>query len=66
MHSLSHRRTRSVPIMLKFPGMTHEPPDEPVLPSGTSDESDIGWGDQPEPDSDDRLREDRPPHWDTP
>jgi hypothetical protein len=26
----------------------------------------VGWGERPEPDDDDRLRQDRPPHWDTP
>jgi hypothetical protein len=43
MHSLSQQPACSVPIMLKFPGMTLEPPDDPVLPEHTSDESDICW-----------------------
>lgn len=42
------------------------PADQPLLPSRSSDETDVGWGERPEPDDDDRLRQDRPPHWDTP
>ncbi len=34
----------------------------PVLPDVTSDEQDIGWGDRPEPDDDERLLRDVPPH----
>ena len=30
----------------------------------TEDETSIGWGEDPEPDDDERLRQDRPPHWD--
>jgi hypothetical protein len=42
---------------------------EPVVPDTTSDERAVGWGDDlddaAERDSDDeRLREDRPPHYD--
>ena len=66
MHSLTQPPPCSVPIKLKFSGMTLEPPDDPVLPEHTSDESDVCWGGHPEPDDEDRLREDRPPHWDTP
>jgi hypothetical protein len=33
-------------------------------PLRSLDDSDTGWGDRPEPDDDERLREDRPPHWD--
>lgn len=40
--------------------------DSPVLPERSSDESDVGWGDRPDPDDDERLRQDRPPHWDSP
>jgi hypothetical protein len=35
----------------------------PVLPDRSSDETDVGWGDPPEPDDRDRLQRDRPPHW---
>jgi hypothetical protein len=41
-------------------------PPGPALPDRSADETDIGWGDRPDPSDDDRLREDRPPHWDTP
>jgi hypothetical protein len=27
------------------------------------DDTDTGWGELPEVDDDERLREDRPPHW---
>jgi hypothetical protein len=41
-----------------------EPPAEkPTLPERSGDEADVGWGDRPEPDDDDRLNRDRPPHW---
>jgi hypothetical protein len=36
----------------------------PVLPQRGSDETDAGWGERPEPDDDDRLRQERPPHYD--
>jgi len=39
--------------------------DDPVLPPRSPDDSDIGWGERPEPDDDERLRQDRPPHWDS-
>jgi hypothetical protein len=47
--------------------MRPDPDDEPVLPARTEDETGIGWGEapeDPEPDDDERLRRDRPPHWD--
>lgn len=40
-----------------------EPDDKPVLPVQSEDETDVGWGEAAEPD-DERLRRDRPPHWD--
>lgn len=40
------------------------PDDDP--PEQGEDETDVGWGDQPEPDDDDRYIRDRPPHWDSP
>jgi hypothetical protein len=36
----------------------------PVLPQRGSDETDAGWGERPEPDDDERLRQERPPHYD--
>jgi hypothetical protein len=38
--------------------------DKPAVPVKSLDDSDIGWGELPDRDTDDRLREDRPPHWD--
>jgi hypothetical protein len=38
--------------------------DKPLLPEQSQDETGIGWGEAPEPDDDERLRQDRPPHWD--
>jgi hypothetical protein len=40
------------------------PDARPVLPQRGSDETDAGWGERPEPDDDERLREERPPHHD--
>lgn len=34
----------------------------PTLPDITSDEQDVGWGDRPEPDDDERLLREVPPH----
>jgi hypothetical protein len=39
-------------------------PDESLLPAHSEEETGIGWGEAPEPDDDERLRRDRPPHWD--
>jgi hypothetical protein len=36
--------------------------DRPVLPDGTADERDLGWGESPEPDDDDRYLREVPPH----
>jgi hypothetical protein len=33
-----------------------------VLPDVTDDERDVGWGDVPEPDGDERLLREVPPH----
>jgi hypothetical protein len=38
--------------------------DKPVLPVKSTDETSVGWGEAPEPDDEERLRQDRPPHWD--
>ena len=37
---------------------------KPLLPEQSQDETGIGWGEAPEPDDDQRLRQERPPHWD--
>jgi hypothetical protein len=53
--------------------MRPDPDDKPVLPARSEDETGIGWGEAPdapeapgapEPDDDERLRRERPPHWD--
>jgi hypothetical protein len=59
--------------------MRSEPDDKPVLPVQSEDETGIGWGEAPEAprapgapggpdasehDDDERLRRERPPHWD--
>jgi hypothetical protein len=41
-----------------------EADDKPVLPVKSVDETSVGWGEAPEPDDEERLRQDRPPHWD--
>jgi len=42
---------------------TSDTDDKPLLPEQSQDESGIGWGEAPEPDDEERLRQDRPPHW---
>jgi hypothetical protein len=42
-----------------------DPDGAPLLPIGNPADSDAAWGDQPEPDDDERLTRDRPPHWDS-
>ncbi|MBG0830724.1 hypothetical protein HS041_23470 [Planomonospora sp. ID67723] len=34
-----------------------------ILPDQTSDDTDLGWGEWRGSGDDDRLLEDRPPHW---
>ncbi|MGH3199430.1 MAG: hypothetical protein ACRDNT_26705 [Streptosporangiaceae bacterium] len=41
-----------------------EPDDQPVLPARSREDTDAGWGERPEPDDDERLSRERPPHWD--
>jgi hypothetical protein len=40
-----------------------DPRDEPVLPTQSQDDTDVGWGEPPAPDDDERLNRERPPHW---
>ena len=42
-----------------------DPDDQPALPVRSPDDTDVGWGEQPEPDDDERLYRERPPHWDS-
>jgi hypothetical protein len=37
--------------------------DEPLLPEQSREDTDAGWGEYTEPGDDERLRLDRPPHW---
>lgn len=48
----------------RSPAEPPAPDDRPVLPSRSEDETDIGWGDHPDPSPDDHYLRDRPPHWD--
>lgn len=41
------------------------PDDKPVLPVKSQDDTDSGWGEHAEPDDDERLCRERPPHWDS-
>jgi hypothetical protein len=40
-----------------------DPRDEPVLPTQSTEDTDVGWGEPPEQDDDERLVRERPPHW---
>jgi hypothetical protein len=42
-----------------------DPGDTPALPVKGQEDTDAGWGEQPEPDDNERLRRERPPHWDS-
>ena len=44
--------------------MPPDPEDKPALQEHGDEETGIGWGEDPEPDDEERLRRDRPPHWD--
>jgi hypothetical protein len=37
----------------------------PILPVQSREDTDAGWGEPAEPDDDERLYRDRPPHWDS-
>jgi hypothetical protein len=39
--------------------------EERVLPAQSREDTDVAWGEQPEPGEDDRFYRDRPPHWDS-
>jgi hypothetical protein len=39
------------------------PPAEPAVPRRSVDDSDVGWGDAEPGSNDDRLSQDKPPHW---
>ncbi len=35
-----------------------------AAPQQSAEDTDHGWGEPPEPDPGERLRQERPPHWD--
>jgi len=37
--------------------------DDPVLPTQSQEDTDVGWSEPPGPDDDERLYRERPPHW---
>ncbi len=41
------------------------PDASPVLPVRSPADTDVGWSEPPEPDDDERLYRERPPHWDS-
>ncbi len=41
------------------------PDDQPALPVQSQEDTDTGWSERPEPDDDERLQRERPPHWDS-
>jgi hypothetical protein len=57
------RRQDAEPTPTTRPRIARRPPSTgPVLPTVTDDERDVGWGGSPEPDDDERLRREVPPH----
>jgi len=42
---------------------TAEAAAEPALPRRSLDDSDLGWGDRADDSNDERLQQNRPPHW---
>ena len=56
-------RDGAEPALRSRPRIARRPPNTgPVLPAVTDDERDVGWSEPPEPDDDDRLRREVPPH----
>ena len=39
--------------------------DTTLLPDQSQEDTDVGWGEHPGPEDDERLRRERPPHWDS-
>jgi hypothetical protein len=51
------------PAAANRPRIARRPPSTgPVLPDVTDDERDVGWSEAPEPDDDERLLREVPPH----
>ncbi len=40
-----------------------EPAPDAAVPERSADDTDLGWGDEDEDDSDERLTREKPPHW---
>jgi hypothetical protein len=40
-------------------------PDTDDLPVQSQEDTDVGWGERPEPADHERLQAERPPHWDS-
>jgi hypothetical protein len=55
---------QSEPVLSAQDEQVLSAPSEPVHPARSEEETGIGWGEAPEPDDDERLRRERPPHWD--
>jgi hypothetical protein len=52
------------PVLSAQSEPAHPARSEPQPPARSEEETGIGWGEAPEPDDDERLRRERPPHWD--
>ncbi|HUZ56184.1 MAG TPA: hypothetical protein VMU94_27125 [Streptosporangiaceae bacterium] len=42
-----------------------DPGGKPAVPVKSQEDTDVGWGGQLEPDDDESLLRERPPHWDS-
>jgi hypothetical protein len=50
----------------RSPDVGHSDRSEPpLLPVQSQEDTDIGWGERPEPDDSEHLYRERPPHWDS-
>jgi hypothetical protein len=58
----SHDDRLAVPGGAGDRGPTTAPPD-PAIATRSADDSDVGWGDRDGGSNDDRLHQDKPPHW---
>ena len=51
------------PAVSAAPSRPAAPAPEPVVARRSADDSDVGWGDREAGSNDDRLSQDKPPHW---
>ena len=63
MNNMANHPTRPGPAAAPGPGPRDR--DDPVLPARTGEDADEGWGDRSDTDDDERLRGERPPHWES-